>query len=114
MLTRPGLLLVTALLLAAAPLATAQEEPPVELDPIQIGPREDPLWADRDHLRRLIEAQPCLGCDEEVRKALTQVFAEYVAVKAEVPNPTLEQRREQRIANEWRVSEYGPEMEPFR
>lgn len=113
MTPRPALLVLAAALPAAAP-AFAQDEAPVELEPMQVGPRADPLWADREHLRKLIEAQPCLGCDEEVRKALARLFAEYVAAKAKVPDPSFEERREARVANDWRAAEWGPEMENFR
>lgn len=113
-----SLLLVAALagggVAAPAWADPAEDDEAVELEPMEVRPGVDPLWADREHLRTLIDDQPCLGCDEQVRKALANAFADYVLAKAAVPDPTFEERRESRIQNEWRVSERGPEMDAFR
>lgn len=115
-MSRYGAVLLAVSVAAGAPLAPAwaDDEEPVELEPLEVRPRTDPLWADREHLRRLIDDQPCLGCDEKLRKSLAKAFAEFVAYKARVPNPSFEERRESRLGNEWRVSERGPEMDAFR
>lgn len=105
---------LAAVLATALPAAHAQDEPPVELEPMQIGPREDPLWSDRERLRKLVEDQPCLGCDVALRRDWRSVVADYVMAKATPPDPDPETRREMRLAEDWRVAERGPEMEGFR
>lgn len=107
-------MVLAAVLAAALTAAHAQDEAPVELEPMQVGPREDPLWSDRERLRKLVEDQPCLGCDVAVRRGWRSAIADFVMARATPPNPDAEARREMRLAEDWRAAERGPEMEAFR
>lgn len=90
------------------------EDPAAELDPIIVTPRINPLDQSLDRLREMMEQAPCLGCEVQLRESLAESFVNFVLFKAQPPNPDFEQRLESRLANDWRVAEWGPEMESFR
>lgn len=93
----------------------ARAAEPVELDPITVRPPRNILDESDERLRAMMESMPCLGCDgPPPRRTLAQDAVDFVLAKAEPPNPDREQRIEHRLVNDWRVSEYGPEMEAFR
>lgn len=103
-----------------AALEPAQPEA-TELDPMIVTPRANPLDESLERLRRMMEDAPCLGCGPEQDAAraspygrIGKIITALTGLGVEPPNPDLEQRRETRVAEEWRVSEYGPEMEGFR
>lgn len=102
----PWALLTAAAIAAATGVARAQDEP-VELDPLTVTRPADSLEDSRNRLRRLLENAPEGVPFEE---DWTAIAAGYFVP----PDPTLEQRREARLANDWRFYEHGPEMEAFR
>lgn len=117
-------LILAAVLSGVAAPASAQDadEPAAtELDPILVTPRHNPLDESLERLRNMMENAPCLGCGPEQDAAranpygrLGRIVTALTGLGAEPPDPTLEERRETRVAEDWRVSEYGPEMEAFR
>ena len=128
-MSRPGrcALMLAALLGGATVPAAAQVETtvatgvPIELDPITVTPLPNPLDESLERLRAMMESAPCLGCGPEQDAAranpygrIGKIITALTGLGVEPPNPDLEDRREARVANEWRVSEYGPEMEAFR
>lgn len=120
----PRALVLAALLGGVIPCAAAQDESPAsstELDTIVVTPTRNPLDESLERLRRMMEDAPCLGCGPEQEAAranpygrLGKIITALTGLGVEPPDPNLEDRREARIAGEWRVSEYGPEMEAFR
>jgi hypothetical protein len=134
MAARPALLLTAACLamaaggsVHAADRATAEKSPAAdervaEFEPILVTPRVNPLDESRERLRAMMERAPCLGCEAyahqrdayDVVRDVIGGLTGFTANPLEVPNPALDERRESRIANEWRVSDYGPEMQAFR
>jgi hypothetical protein len=94
----------------------------VELEPLIVTAPANPLDSSRERLRAMMENAPCLGCgayapQQDVYDVVREVIGQltgFTRYPLEVPNPTLEERRESRLANEWRVSDYGPEMQAFR
>lgn len=119
----PRALMLAALLGGAAPCATAQDDraPSTELDTIVVTPARNPLDESLERLRDMMEDAPCLGCGPEQDAAraspygkLGKIITALTGLGVEPPDPNLEDRREARLASEWRVSEYGPEMEAFR
>ena len=110
MRTRPSAWLLAAAALAATTGAARAEEPPVELEPMTVTGVPNPLDESRQRLRRLLQDAPDGGSAVPFREDWTATVARYFVP----PNPTIEERREARVANEWRVAEYGPEMEAFR
>lgn len=124
-MSRPSVraLILAVLLGALAPAAGAQEadDAATELDPMLVTPRHNPLDESLERLRNMMENAPCLGCGPEQDAAranpygrLGRIVTALTGLGATPPDPTLEERRETRVAEDWRVSEYGPEMEAFR
>src|SRR5690242_15845708 len=93
-----------------------------ELEPMTVTPSVNPLDESLEHLRAMMENAPCLGCDDyvpqrDVYDAVREVIVgltNFTAYPIAPPNPSLDERRDDRLANEWRVSDYGPEMQAFR
>lgn len=124
-MSRPSVraLILAVLLGGLAPAAGAQEadDAATELDPMLVTPRHNPLDESLERLRNVMENAPCLGCGPEQDAAranpygrLGRIVTALTGLGATPPDPTLEERRETRVAEDWRVSEYGPEMEAFR
>lgn len=113
---------VAAVLAGFPPRAAAQPDADAtELDPMVVQPLDNPLDESLERLRAMMENAPCLGCGPQQDAArsnpygrIGRIITALTGLGVEPPNPTLEQRVEYRLANDWRVSEYGPEMEAFR
>lgn len=110
-----GLLLGTAGSLCAQPLqrdlAPSQTpEDSVELDPIRVTPQFNPLDLPYERLRKMMEDAPHLGSAVPFREDWTEVVAKLFVP----PDPDFADRLEHRIVNDWRKSEWGPEMDDFR
>ena len=102
-------LIALALLLYGAEAPCADE--PTELDPITVTrPAPNPLDESRERLRRMMKDAPDGGSAVPFRQDWTETVATWF-----VPHEmTVEQRRDARVANDWRIAERGPEMDAFR
>ena len=113
---------LTLLMLASSGPATGQEvsEGPDKdatvLDPITVNPQASPLDDSLNRLRRMLnESAPCLGCGAlPPRRSLAESIAHFISENSLPPNPDFAERREDRILNDWRKQEWGPEMEDFK
>ena len=111
-------LIALCFLLLCGATQAADSETPFELEPLTVTPTPNPLDNSINHLySSLKESAPCLGCGALAagqRESRVVSLIKYVFWTAEPPNPDLEQRRESRLQNEWRIQERGPEMDAFR
>ncbi|HUR41845.1 MAG TPA: hypothetical protein VM240_11845 [Verrucomicrobiae bacterium] len=85
-------------------------DPPVELDPIEVTPGPDLLGESHRKLRRLMRDAPDGGSAVKFREDWTETVGRMFVP----PQATAEERAEGRIAEDWRISERGPEMDAFR
>jgi hypothetical protein len=86
-----------------------------------VRPEINPLERSRERLREMLEDAPCLGCGPEQEAARANpygwigvVLTALTGLGAEPPDPDAEQRLEHRLRSEWRLAEYGPEMDALR
>ena len=103
---------------AAPGKAELKLQPPdsVQLDPITVHPYPNPLDDSLNRLRRMLDASsPCLGCDSiPVRENLVERVVHAIPEMFVPPNPDFEERREDRVNNDWQKLDWAPFMEDFR
>lgn len=102
-------MLIALSALVAAVAAHATDEP-VELDPIEVTPGPDLLGESQRKLRRMLRDAPDGGSAVKFREDWTESVARMFVP----PQATAEERAEARIAEDWRIAERGPDMDPFR
>ncbi|MBI3171532.1 MAG: hypothetical protein HYZ32_02945 [Hydrocarboniphaga effusa] len=114
-----GLSLLFVLAVAGpAPAQAAEDE--IELEPIIVTPKINPLDESTERLRKMLEDSSCVGCGPLIEASRESIYKKaYYGVGAvlsflsgmpeEPPNPTLEERLEGRVAGDWRMYERDPD-----
>ncbi len=112
-----GLLFMLA---AAGPTAAQAEEDEIELEPIIVTPKINPLDESTERLRKMMEDSSCRGCGPLIEASRESIYEKtYYGIGAVLsflsgmpenpPNPSLEERLEGRVAGDWRMYERDPE-----